>query len=125
MISRRRSRQILQVKQLSPIYQLLRYNGTELVDASQTIADLGIVEHEEIWCEVLEDQDDEMLGGRAAEGFGGTALVGNIACPTCTLLNQGSALACDACGTVSQERRPPELISRSSRLDEALTCARR
>jgi hypothetical protein len=68
---------------------------------------LGVVEHDEIWCEILEDQDDfEVLDGRPAEeGFGGTALVGNIECPQCTLLNQASALACDACGMVRASMR--------------------
>ena len=78
----------------------MRYNGVELSDGDKTMQDLGVVEKDEIWCEILEDQDDfEVLDGRL-EGFGGTALVGNIACPQCTLLNQASALACDACGMV-------------------------
>jgi hypothetical protein len=76
---------------LVPISQLLRYKSREL-DSSETIEAIGIGKDDEIECEELEEGEMGVDMGGRMEGFGGTALVGNAACPQCTLLNpNGSA----------------------------------
>lgn len=96
------SRQICAVKGISPISQLLRYKSREL-DSSETIEAIGIGKDDEIECEELEEGEMGVDMGGRMEGFGGTALVGNAACPQCTLLNPNGSATCQACDYVSWE----------------------
>jgi hypothetical protein len=92
--------EILRLTGISPISQALSYEGT-MLESSQTIGDVGILDDDEILCIELEEtaMDQSAVG---VEGFGGTALVGNgdmpvIECPRCTLKNHIGARACEAC----------------------------
>lgn len=106
---------------ISPIAQLLRYNGKDL-ESEQTVAELKILADDTLYCQVYEEApivvDDLILPN---EGFGGTALTGRLcksakvaseyarsrrpACPQCTLLNELDATICEACQFVSARVR--------------------
>jgi hypothetical protein len=71
-----RSCQICNITGNSPISQRLRFNDKELDESAVTINDLHVPAHATIYCEIVEENEDIMNG--IEEGFGGTALVGNV-----------------------------------------------
>ncbi|KAK8864691.1 hypothetical protein IAR55_001943 [Kwoniella newhampshirensis] len=91
--------EILQETRIVPILQKLFYKDREL-ESDETLGGIGYLKDDEIKLveiEEVEDADDD-VNGPTGEGFRGTALLSRIACPDCTLENDGAALCCEACG---------------------------
>lgn len=87
----------------SPISQRLYYGEREL-QSHETIASLQVLNGDVIRCVEIEESGDMKDVRETAEGFGGSALVGRLSCPSCTYENEASALACEMCDHVSSIR---------------------
>jgi len=85
---------IMNKKTISPISQQIRYKN-RILEADETMESIGLLVKDELRCILLEEKDSN--GNHGTEGFGGTALVGAVPCPQCTLLNPPGSLMCTAC----------------------------
>ncbi|WOO83634.1 Ubiquitin carboxyl-terminal hydrolase 48 [Vanrija pseudolonga] len=81
---------------VGPLHQQLYYRGRELA-SDETVESIGLLAGDHLnVVEIVEVEDFEAAG---EEGFGGTALVGRLACPACTYSNEPDAEMCIVCET--------------------------
>ena len=86
---------------VAPFGQILKYDGREL-DTDETVGQAGILADDTLELEFIPEIDVDVAeqNGRLPEGFGGTGLLGDRACPQCTFINASGVASCEMCETV-------------------------